>query len=190
MTDFDREVDAAVFGALNPKEELLWTGHCMSRLGKQQRTESYMPFLRVIPIGLCVVGAFVAMYAITIPEFSGLLTGIGVFLGAVWMKHRLDSGHFHDSKMYCRKQTAYALTNQRAFVLKRCHTDVPMRSVDWRYVDEVRAEVVEPSGRGTVMFRRWDPGARRWDTLLRFYKIADAHQVADLAQGAMTQANR
>ena len=188
MTDFDRDVDPAVFGALNPKEELLWTGHCMSRLGKQKRAESYAPLLRVVPIGLCIVGMFVVIHAITGPEKTGLLAGAGFFLGAAWVAHSLDAGRFHDSKMYCRKQTAYALTDQRAFVLKHCRTGVPMRSAPWRSVDEVRAEGVGSDGRGTVRFWCRDPNTNRWNIVLQFRRVGNANQVAAWAQAAMAKA--
>ena len=120
----------------------------------------------------------------------GAIIGGGVFLiaggGGITIFIREC---FRDSKLYCRKQTAYVLTNQRAFVLRQCRVDVPMRSVAWRFVDEVRAEWVELDGRGTVMFRHWDPVARQWETPVQFLKVGNAHRVAERGQAAMMEAN-
>lgn len=140
MTDFAREVDRTVTSALNPHEHVIWTGHCLSRLGKQQKAQRF------------------------------LLTR-------------------SDDEMYCRKQTVYVLTNKRAFVLKHCRTKIPMRSITWRFVDEVRAEEVGSDGRGTVRFWRWDSDLDRWTVALQFYRVGNASQVAVLAKTAMTQEN-
>lgn len=105
------------------------------------------------------------------------------------MAYGLVSGIRTDNSIYCRKQTVYAITNQRAFVLRHCRTEVPMRSVAWRFVDEVLAEWVELDGRGTVKFRHWDPAMRHWETLLEFSRVGNAYRVAERGQAAMTQAN-
>jgi len=42
MTDFARQVDKMVTSALNPHEHVIWTGHCLSRLGKQQKASRFM----------------------------------------------------------------------------------------------------------------------------------------------------
>lgn len=42
MTDFARQVDKMVTSALNPHEHVIWTGHCLSLLGKQQKASRFM----------------------------------------------------------------------------------------------------------------------------------------------------
>lgn len=189
MSDFDRDADAYVLGALNPGEKLLWTGHCLSRIGKQRGAQSQSTWMWVIAIALCVVGVFVTTYAIFGPEKIELIGGAAFLLGGVWLAQRIVDGRFRDNQMYCRKQTVNVLTNQRAFVLKHCATDVPMRSVDWRYVEDVRAEGVGTDGRGTVKFRRWDPVTQRWSLVLQFYRVGNAERVAEWGQAAMGKAH-
>jgi hypothetical protein len=193
MTDFAREVDSTVAGALNPGERVLWTGHCLSRLGKQQHEQRTSRMGMVLGWPISILFAGIGLLNLLAGLSSGPIGRVigGAILLAIGVSviYVLITGLFRDSKMFCRKQTAYVLTDQRAFVLKHCRTAVPMRSVDWHFVDHVRAEWVELDGRGTVQFQHWDPMARQWQTILQFYKIASAHQVAERAQGAMAQAN-
>jgi hypothetical protein len=64
-----------------------------------------------------------------------------------------------------------------------------MRSISWRYVDEVRAEGVGTDGRGTVKFRHWDPVTQRWNLVLQFYRVGNAERIAECGQAAMEKAS-
>ena len=119
----------------------------------------------------------------------GLIVAIATVVLVLYLTRQSLGKRVKDSAIYCRKQTVYVLTNQRAFVLKYCRTDAPMRSVAWRYVDHVRAESVGPDGRGTVRFWHWDPVAQRWDAVLQFYRVGAAYRVAERAQVALAKAN-
>ena len=193
MTDFSREVDATVAGALNPGERVLWTGHCLSRLGKQryEHRTSFMGTLLGWPISILFAGSGLwnLLGGFTNGPVGRVIGGAILLAIGVSVMYVLIIGLFRDSKMFCRKQTAYVLTDQRAFVLRHCRTEVPMRSVAWRFVDDVRAEWVDLDGRGTVKFRHWDPATRQWDTPLQFTRVGNAHRVAEWGQAAMTQAN-
>lgn len=188
MTDFSREVDSTVVGALNPGEELVWTGHCLSRLGQQGKagpgvaTPSFVLGVAVAVIFALPVAVFtrepVLVFWVAMPVFLVTVMKSGTFF------HEWGT----DSALYCRKQTVYVLTDQRAFILRHCRTDAPMRSVPWRYIDHVQAELVEPGGRGTVKFRHWDVAAQRWDTLLQFSKVGNATWVAEWAQATAARA--
>jgi hypothetical protein len=190
MTDFAREVDSTVAGALNPGEQVVWTGHCLSRMGQQRKAARIPRWACIAAVPFTGFGSIALITLLSEGRLSGTMIAPGILLAiGVGFLYELISQRFRDRKMYCRKQTVYVLTNRRAFVLKHCRTAVPMRSVDWHFVDHVRAEWVELDGRGTVQFQHWDPMARQWQTILQFYKIASAHQVAERAQGAMAQAN-
>ena len=189
MTDFSREVDATVAGALNPGERVIWKGHCLSRLGKQQKAQRTSLWTVVFVIPFTGIGLLFLIDALRNGPSGGLIVSPIFIAIGVLTAFSLFSEQRADGAMYCRKQTVYVMTDQRAFVLKQCRTKVPMRSVDWRFVDDVRAESVGPDGRGTVRFLRWDPLARRWDTPLQVYKVGAAFRVAEWGQGAMERAN-
>jgi hypothetical protein len=192
MTDFYREVDATVAGALNPGEEVIWTGHCLSRLAMQRgRDFSVPPALigYIVAIVLVGVGALTVIAGSVDEVWREAIVGAVLFFAGGWFLYGMSRTPLYDDKMYCRKQTVYVLTDQRAFVLKHCRTKMPMRSIPWRYVDDVRAEWLELDDRGTVRFLHWDPVGGRWDTRLQFYKVGNAHRVAEWAQAAMMQAN-
>lgn len=188
MTDFTREVDATIARTLNPGERVIWSGHCRSRLGQQRKASRAPIWTFLIVMFFVVLGVLLLVAGLSAGPDGRIIPGAVFSVLGASVLYSMVSERFHDSKMYCRKQTAYVLTDQRAFVLKHCRTDVPLRSLDWRYVDHVRAESVGSDGRGTVKFWHWDPMARRWDTPLQFYKVGAAFQVAEWAQAAMAQA--
>lgn len=95
-----------------------------------------------------------------------------------------------DTSLYCRKQSVYVLTDQRAFILRNCNTEGPVRSLPLRFVDVVRAEEIRPDGRGSVQFLSWDRAARRWTYPMRFSKVKDADGVAERAIAARDAARR
>jgi len=189
MTDFYREVDSAVAGALNPGEELVWTGHCLSRLGQQRKAGPTLATPSFV-LGIAVAAIF-ALPVVVLTREPVLVFWVAMptFLVTAMKMDTFFDEWGTDSDLYCRKQTAYVLTDQRAFILRHCRTDAPVRSVTWRYVDHVQAEQVEPGGRGTVTFRHWDVADQRWDTLLQFSKVANATWVAEWAQATAAQAH-
>ena len=187
MTNFAREVDATIAGTLNPGERVIWRGHCQSRLGRQQKAARATIGTVLIVTPFVLIGVLLIVVGLEGPD-GRIIPGAILSVVGMSALYSMVSERFHDGKMYCRKQTAYVLTDQRAFVLKHCRTDAPMRSVEWRFVDDVRAESVGPDGRGTVRFLHWDPMARRWDTPLQFYMVGAAYRVAEWAQAAHAQA--
>lgn len=188
MTDFSREVDATVAGALNPGEQVLWTGHCLSRLGKQNKAApaTKKAWLFVIPFtGIGLISLIGQLRSG--PNLGMIVSAIFIGLG-MSMAYGLVSAFWADSSMYCRKQTVYAITNQRAFVLRNCRMESPVQSLLWTYADEVRAERVGPDGRGSVQFLRWDRVEQRWVCALRFFMVGNARSVAERAIAARNAA--
>jgi hypothetical protein len=184
VTDSAREADWVVPGVLNPGEEVLWKGHCLSRMGQQRKAAPAAAGLEaVLALALAVI-AMLAVLVITRIVVLGMAAFLVTVLLAVWKTNGLLEGWGADDAMYCRQQTVYVLTNQRAVVLRNCRTAHPVQSLLWTYVDEVQAERVELDGRGTVQFLRWDPMEQRWVYSLRFFKVANAQAVAERAIAA------
>lgn len=184
MTEFAREVDRGVPGALNPGEEVLWTGHCLSRLGQQRKARPLSKWLLLLFVPLSGLGILLVIEGLEERKFGAVFGGGVLLIVGGTAMYTLIREYFRDGKMYCRKQTVYVLTDQRAFVLKHCRTTAPMRSIVWRYVDLVRAEAVRTDGRGTVKFWRWDPVAQQWETVLQFHQVGNAAHVAEWGQSA------
>jgi hypothetical protein len=190
MTDFGREVDSKVTGALNPGERVIWIGHCLSRVGKQQKAGPALGArASVLALTLAAIVGLPICVLTKSPVFA-IILGFAAFAVTAYVASSIFAAGVKDHAMYCRKQTAYVLTDRRAIVLRNCRTAYPVQSLLWAYVDEVRAESVGADGRGTVKFLHWDPMARRWDTPLQFYKVGAAFRVAEWAQAAMAQAKR
>ncbi len=188
MSDFAREADSMVPGALNPGEQVLWTGHCLSRIGQQRKANRVQLWALLFVVPLTAVGAMM-VYASLTDNLDGRVVAGSIFMliGATLL-YSLITERTRDGEMYCRKQTVYVLTDQRAFVLKHCLTEVPMRSLPWSLADEVREEGVRPDRRGTVQFLTWDPVEQRWVYSLRFFMVANAEAVADKAMAARNAA--
>jgi len=181
MSDFAREVDEHIYPALNPGEQVLWKGHCLSRLGKQRKAT---PAAALPEVVLAIVLAAVAMFATAVITKIGILS-IGAAIATFVLAIRLTDRYFEhwgtDDAVYCRKQTVYVLTNQRAIVLRHCRTANPVQSLLWAYADEVRAESVGLDGRGSVQFLSWHPVERRWVHSLQFFMVGDARYAAQRA---------
>jgi hypothetical protein len=183
MIDFAREVDDFVPGALNPGEEVIWTGHCLSLRGKQDKA-SPGPGASAGSCLILLIVQFVIFLAVLIRTGTGLglLAIFPIVIVMNWVQRKVL--HSPDEAIYCRKQTVYVLTDQRAMVLRNCQTAYPAQSLLWAYADEVRAERVGLDGRGTVQFLNWDVVEQRWVYSLRFFMVANALAVAERAIAA------
>jgi hypothetical protein len=187
MTDFPRESDSLVVGALNPEEYVIWTGHCLSRRGKQEKAGRGPEG----SVGSCLF-LLIAEFVIFVAVLG--LTGSGVGLLAIFPLAIVTSWaqrtvlHSPDDAMYCRKQTVYVLTNQRVFILRNCQTAHPVQSLPLRFVDNARVERRQADGRGTVQFLRWDAGAHRWTYPMRFAMVQHSGAVVNLARAAIEKA--
>jgi hypothetical protein len=190
MTDFARAVDGMVSGALNPGERVLWTGHRMSRLGKQRGAMSFPVGVEIVAVPMFVCGVYLVVTSVVQQPDGRIAVGIALLLLGGWIVRSTDGKRPDDGAMYCRKQTVYVLTDQRAFVLKHCRTAVPMRSVDWRYVELIRVRKEHPDGRGTIEFVRTDSVSGRAEMLLTFSTVGNAFAVAEWARAAMATAHR
>jgi hypothetical protein len=182
--DFSREVDTMVTGALNPGEQVLWMGHCLSRLGRQRKATSAAAMPEAfLAFAIAVMAAITALVITRVPVVA-MVTLVVTLALAFKKTNQLFKGWGTDDAMYCRQQTAYVLTNQRAMVLRNCQTGYPVQSLLWAHADEVRAERVWPDGRGTVQFLRWDRVEQRWEYSLRFFMVGHARSVAEWAIAA------
>lgn len=185
MTDFYREVDSKLSNTLNPGEKIIWTGHCLSRLGQQRkavRTVQWAWIIAVVLIGIGLITLFSMLVEGDLGKFGFRLLGPGLILAiGLALVNSLESEHVRDSTMYCRRQTVYVLTDQRAIVLRNCRTACPVQSLLWAYADEVRAESVGLDGRGSVQFLSWHPVERRWVHSLQFFMVGDARFAAQRA---------
>lgn len=184
MIDYAREVDDVVPGALNPGEEVLWTGHCLSLRGKQGKAGAAigMPAATLAAMLAMIAGLSLCVVAKS-PVFA-ILLGLATFVLTSAVAGRVLGEGVKDSVMYCRKQTVYVLTDQRAMVLRNCRTTYPVQSAPWAYVEAVRTTGVKPDGRGTVEFLSWNPAERRWVGSLRFIIGGNAVQVSERAIAA------
>jgi hypothetical protein len=165
---------------LNPGERMIWSGYCESRVGQQSKTVSgdenkvVQMFIACL---IVVAGVGGALSTILVPALG---IGIGIVAGGIFLwkiAPRMEWGT--DSKMYCRQQTFYALTNERALVVRNCNQGVPVRSVPWRFIDHVRVVGERWDGRGTVEFWSWDASTHKWACSLRFLMIEQPNRVLE-----------
>lgn len=186
MTDFVREVDSTVSEALNPGERVIWTGHCLSRLGKQQKA-SPGPSASA---GSCLF-LLVAQFVVFVVVLGQTETGLGLLaifpiaIAMSWVQRKVLQSP--DDAMYCRKQTIYALTDQRVFVLRNCNRTAPMQSLPLRFIDSMRVERRQADGRGTVQFLTWDVMTHQWTFPLRFSMVQRPGAVVNLVQAAIAE---
>jgi hypothetical protein len=172
---------------LNPGERLIWSGYCQSKVGQQSKAApgaEYGAILALIIFVLTIVGVGTVLNE-TFGISFGFVFGFVVAVLLLW-KIGEDLRTGHDSKMYCRQQTIYALTNERALVFRNCNQGVPVRSVPWRFIDHVRVVGERWDGRGTVEFWSWDMSAQKWTCNLRFLMVKDPQQVVDWVEAVVT----
>ncbi len=179
----NREDAVSVMGILNPGERVLWEGTCRSRMGRQKKAYPILGSRNYLILGFAVLFIGVSVNAATNSGLAGLLAS-GLVLAVAALTWGTIQNRVRDSDMYCRTQTRYLITNQRAVVLRNCRTRRPLQSLSWRYVDEVRIEQMRTDGRGTVQFLGWDAVAMRQTRPLRFFMVGSAARVAEQAIAA------
>ena len=145
---------------LNPGERVLWEGTCRSRMGRQNKACPILGSRNYLILGFAVLFIGVSVNAATDSGLAGLLAS-GLVLAIAGLAWGTIQNRVRDSDMYCRKETRYLITNQRAVVLRNCRTRRPLQSLPWGFVDEVRTEQMRTDGRGTVQFLGWDAVAMR-----------------------------
>lgn len=168
---------------LNPGELMIWSGYCESKVGQQSKAipgAEYGSLLAILIFGLTTGGVGFALNGIFGISF-GFVFGFLVALLLIW-KIRGDLQTDTDSKMFCRQQTVYALTDERALVVRNCNQGVPVRSVPWRFIDHVRVVGDRGDGRGTVEFWSWDETAEKWTCSLRFFMTEQPKRVLEHAE--------
>jgi hypothetical protein len=184
MNLFDHREDAvSVMDILNPGERVLWEGMCASRMGRQKKAYPTVGSWNYVVLGFAGLFIGVNVNGATDSGVAGLLAG-GVVVAVAYLLWGTLGKHVRDSDMYCRTQTRYLFTNQRAVVLRNCRTKRPLQSLSWRYVDDVRTDLMRFDGRGTVQFFGWDAVAGRETRPLRFFMVRNAARVAEDARAA------
>jgi hypothetical protein len=165
---------------LNPDERMIWSGYCESKVGRQARAAAGgatgVILAVIVFVGLSVAADALLNELLGIPQ--GFVLGM-VAAGLLLWTFREHLGAAGDSKMYCRQQTVYALTNERVLVFRGCNRGVPVRSVPLRFIDRIRVTGERTYDRGTVEFLSWDPSTGTWTIPLRFFMVKDPTKVMD-----------
>jgi hypothetical protein len=182
------ELYYAAQAELKPGEQLLWTGYCRSRLGKQEKSGG--------PAGGLISGAFFGLFGgLLFSAASGLWPPVLLLL-TVPLGAFLGYRYSPQTSAYRKSRTIYALTDRRVFVLRDLYHDRQVKNLPLQFITGIELDGREPTQpkpagaipstyRGTITFFAANLSQRcAKDPYLRFFMTGDAQRAAAMVRQA------